>query len=174
MSLMGPGEYPAATVLSSRIGANKEKTDLVIEVRITEPYGDSITAFLHTTEAAWPYTEAKLKALGWDAEANGFDLKQLDGDTESKIAGNKIEGGITVEEETFEGKTRSRVTRIGDSNGVTRAELPFEEKERFVNQLRARLLSGKGPAPNARRAAAPKGPRAKAATEPAADDEVPW
>jgi len=95
--------------------------ELVISVYFEDALEDRITAFLHTSEAAWPYTEAKLKALGWDAAASSYDISPLGltGEEGNPLTGAKttivVEDKIWAVEKGGDGKTRRQVTQIGST-----------------------------------------------------------
>ena len=99
---------------------------------------NTITAYLATSEKAWPYTEKSLINCGWDPTFRGYLFEELNEDP-SPIAGNEVD--IVTEEEEYEGKRRMKVKWINAPGaGIERME-PAEAQS-FAERLRARLLSG--------------------------------
>lgn len=113
-----------------------QKGDLQIIVRFETAGGDSISAFLATSDAAWPYTSDKLTNMGWDPTGNGFRFEELN-QTPSPILGNQCQ--IVVVEEEFEGKTRKKVSFINPPGGMPIERMDQPEAQQFAARLRSRL-----------------------------------
>lgn len=165
MALMQKGHHAPVWVTGSVLSKSSKGNGQVV-VSFRNEAGESIDAYLACTEAAWQYTEQKLKALGWDPAENDFDLRPLNAGAASPIVGN--ETGIEVIEDSYvtesgETKKTPKVGWIGSRTGA--AGLPESEMDVFAAELRKRLIAAKGaPKPSARPAAKPA-PRSSS---------VPW
>jgi len=167
------------TVIGSSL--SEKNGELVINVYFEDSLEDRITAFLHTSEAAWPYTEAKLKACGFDPSANGYDLSPLglSGADGNPMTGNKttivVEDRVWATEKGGDGKTRRQVVQIGST---FQDKLDPDKAKDLTTKLRARLIAGREPtapaATGAKKPARRPPPPAAAASSPAADDDVPF
>jgi hypothetical protein len=168
-----PGVYEKALITGSNLQKGKSDDDPVVMVYFMAD-GETITAWLYTTLAAWPYTQKKLAACGFDPAENDFNLAALDleGDA-NPIANQHVR--IVVKEEEFEGKIRSKVAWIGPGDGMVERMAP-EEAVSFTKALRRRLMASQG-AP--KKSAPPKktspksAPAAPAQATGTADDN-PW
>jgi len=158
-------------VIVSETGLVKtQKGDMQIVVKFENAEGDSITAYLATSEAAWPYTQDKLANMGWDPVSNGFRVEDLN-ESPSPIHGNQCQ--IVVKEEEFEGKTRKKVSFINPPGGMPIERMESSEAQRFAAQLRSRLTGRPGaPArqPQPQRAAQPR----PAASQDHANEDIPF
>lgn len=150
------------TVKSTAL-ANSSKGNLQIVVEFENDAHDTISAFLATTEAAWQYTEEKLRTLGWDPAANGYRFEDLNNDP-SPIALNQVQ--IVVDEEVYDGKRVKKVKFINQPGGKVLERLAETEATYFASLLRQRLTGSTRPgvAPPARQAQAAK----------RNDDEIPF
>lgn len=139
MPLMKPGWHRVS--VTSTVLAKSSKGNMQIVVGFVNEGGEDISAYLATTEAAWPYTEEKLARLGWDAEARNYQIQELNAGKDTPIL--HVETDILVVEEMNEGKPYIKVDRIG-RGGVTEAA-PADEVTAFAATFRARVLAAKGP-----------------------------
>ena len=140
------------------------------QLAVTFEYGDDggetrfVTAYQFFTDAALPFTVEALRALGWDPEANNWDILTLD-DTEV-LKGR--EASLVLEEEEYEGKRRTKVRFINPVGGAGVERLAPEAAKAFASDLRRRLMQAAPPkAGAARRAAAPAAAPPRAAPPPA-------
>lgn len=124
-------------------GLKKAKTDNVqILIQFKDENDDTITAYLATTEKAWPYTEKKLEACGFVMADNDYDLTRLN-DPDCPIIGNT---GIpfTVKAKTgLDGNEYHEVSWIGVGGGITERMDP-EETKAFAAKLRQELIKKAG------------------------------
>jgi len=151
MALMQKGHHAPVWVTGSVLSKSSQGNGQVV-VSFRNEAGETIDAYLSCTDAAWQYTEQKLKTLGWDPAENDFDLRPLNAGEESPITGSETE--INVIEDSYNGKTSLKVGWIGPRAGA--AALPEDEMDAFAAELRKRLIASKGaPKPAARPAAKP-------------------
>lgn len=147
-------------------GLTEKNGNLQINVGFVQPEtGDTITAYLHTTDKAWPYTEEKLRNMGWDPVVYGYRFEDLNMDP-SPMQGFKAQ--IVVEAETYEGKTRHKVKFINAPGGGIQRLEPAEAQS-FAAKLRARLTGQSHLAP----ARPPRG-GGGAMQAPAGEDDIPF
>lgn len=109
-----------------------------IVVGFEDSDGNTISAYLFTSDKAWEYTAEKLKTLGWDPRENGYMFEELNADP-SPIAGNEVD--IVTEEEEYEGKRRMKVKWI-NAPGLGVERMQPAEAATFAMTLRNRLLRG--------------------------------
>jgi hypothetical protein len=126
-------------------------------VQFRDEEGNAITAYLATTEAAWPYTEKKLAACGFVMADNDFNLERLN-DADCPIIGMKGVPFTVKTEADLAGEMQHRVGWIGEGGGISERMSPDETKV-FAAQLRQRLIAGGGkattPAPTGAKKPAP-------------------
>lgn len=124
-------------VTATALAETKNGTGQIV-VGFEDNEGNSISAYLFTSDKAWEYTAEKLKVLGWDPVANGYRFEDLNLDP-SPIAGNEVD--IVTEEEQFEGKWRMKVKWI-NAPGLGVERMQPAQASSFAETLRARLLRG--------------------------------
>ena len=117
--------------------------------------GDNRTVFMFTTDAAWPFTEEKLKAIGWDGNPD-----------EMHFTAEAVE--LQCKHETYKEKTREKWDVAGGKKEWEPA--PADVKRSVMARWKA--SAGKTtPAP----VAAGSNARLKeAATTPMGDDDIPF
>lgn len=146
MALMQKGHHAPVYVQGSVLSKSSQGNGQII-ISFKNDDGDTIDAYLSCTEDAWPYTERKLKTLGFDVDANDLDIRPLNRGAESPIAG--VETEIDVKEDTYNGKTALKVDWIGPRIGAS--QMPTSDEDAFAAALRNRLIAKKGaPKPAAR------------------------
>lgn len=169
--MIGIGTHEVAV---KNTGLSKSQSGNVqIVVEFYDQADETLSAFLATTEAAWPYTEDKLRVLGWDPAQNGFRFEDLNSEP-SPIAGNQVQ--IVVDAETFDGKTRNKVKFINPPGGKAIERMAPAEAQSFAAQLRKRL-TGQTTAGVARPAAKkplPKTPAEHDGPPLGDDDQMPF
>lgn len=155
------------------LGKSPKKGTGYVAVRFKDDVGDTITAYLYTSDAALGRTVETLEALGWSVEANNGDVSTLH--ETQLLVGAKAE--IVVENEEYEGKVRPKVKWINDPNGGGRAEgMAPSDAQAFAAALRAKVYGtrlGKAPAskPAARPAARPAPSKATAPPDDQGGDD---
>lgn len=159
MALMQKGHHAPVYVIGSVLSKSSQGNGQIV-ISFKNDDGDTIDAYLSCTEAAWEWTEKKLRVLGFDVDANDLDIRPLNRGAESPLAG--VETEIDVKEDTYNGKTTLKVDWIGPRLG--QAQMPGSDEDAFAAELRRRLVARKG----APRAAAPK------TSKPAAAGNPPW
>lgn len=156
MALMKAGHHAPVYVLGSVLSKSSQGNGQIV-ISFKNEDGDTIDAYLSCTEAAWEWTERKLRTLGFDVDANDLDIRPLNRGTESPIAG--VETEIDVKEDTYNGKTTLKVDWIGPRIG--QAQMPGSDEDAFAADLRRRLVARKGapkPAPRPSGKATAAGP----------------
>ncbi len=159
MPLIGPGQHSLecnATAFNKTTGGNPQ-----VVLGFIDEHGNTINAYLSCSDAALPYTVSKLAAAGWNPEEYDFDFSNLNAEDCALVGMKEIP--VTVVEETYEGKTRPKVSWIG-SGGVTE-KMPEDEAKVAAADIRRRLIALKGSAPaaNTSRSAPPAPPEKKIA-----------
>lgn len=126
-------------------GLKKAKTGNVqILIQFKDEADNTITAYLATSEAAWPYTEKKLEACGFVMADNDYDLTKLNEPDCPIIAMADIP--FTVKAKVGpDGNTYNEVSWIGAGGGISERMDP-EDTKVFAAQLRQRLIVKNGPA----------------------------
>lgn len=166
-------------VHSTFLGKSKNTQTGYVGVVFEDDAGDTITAYLYTSDKAIGRTVETLELLGWDLQANNGDLSTLH--ETPLLHGRQSE--IVVENETYEGKTRAKVKWINGPDGGGRAEgMPANEAQAFAAALRAKVYgskAGKPPAAKvapkpAARAAVKAVPVQTAEAEQQGDDDIPF
>lgn len=172
MPMLGPGTYDVVVRNASFNG----KGDVPqLSIYFEDEMGESITWY-HSlgykkdgtfSEASFKFAADALRNLGWDAEARQYRFEEL-GAEDSPLIGRHAE--IVVQDEVYEGKTRTKVKWINDPTrprgGAERME-PDAAKS-FADRLRTSL--GKAAPP-----AKPKPPApAKPLNEGPPDDSIPF
>lgn len=181
MGTIQAGTWPVE-VDATFLGKSSKKGTGYVGVRFKDETGDTITAYLYTSDAAIARTVETLERLGWSLSASNGDLFTLH--ETNLIVGAKCE--IVVEDEEYDGKWRPKVKWINELGGGGRAEgMAAEEARSFAAALRAKVYGAKaGQAPAAGKPAqkasprpAPK-PSPKPASvppsEPEGDDDIPF
>ncbi len=158
MALMQKGHHAPVYVLGSVLSKSSQGNGQII-ISFKNDDGDTIDAYLSCSKDAWPYTERKLKTLGFDVDEHDLDIRPLNRGTESPIAG--VETEIDVKEDTYNGKTTLKVDWIGPRIGA--AQMPSSDEDAFAAALRNRLIGERG---------APKS--AARSQKPAAANGTPW
>lgn len=175
--MLGPGIYENAEITGSALQKGKGEDDPVIVVYFFAE-GESITAWLYTTPDAWPWTEKKLRACGWDPAEHDFNLAalNLDGDA-NPLKGHRVR--IECRDEEYDGKVRTKVTWIGEPEGFAE-KMPDQEAVAFTQKLRRRLMGSRGTAntpssakPPAKQAP-PKRQQPPTRATDGPTDEAPW
>ncbi len=134
MAVLAVGNHEVE-VIASALSESQQTKSQQIMVQFADANGDGITAYLACSEAAWQYTEEKLRTLGWDAPKNGYRFEELNLDP-SPLKGQRVR--ITVKEETYKGKTRAKV----DGIWPLFERMEAGEAKSFAEKLRARILNG--------------------------------
>ena len=164
--ITNPGTY-AVQIKQTALNESKNTKAMQITVTFADVVnGDTITAYLPTSEKAWPYTEEKLRACGWDPAANGYRFEELNDDP-SPIAGNDVE--IVVDLETWDNKTEPRVKFINVPGGGFK-RMESSEASSFADRLRRQLGVGSTSSQSQRRL--PRDPAPKATN--GKSDDVPF
>lgn len=124
-------------------GLKKAKTGNVqILIQFKDEADNTITAYLATTEAAWPYTEKKLEACGFVMADNDYDLTRLN-DPDCPIVGMKDIPFTVKAKQGQDGNTYNEVSWIGAGGGITERMDP-EETKIFAAKLRQSLITKAG------------------------------
>lgn len=124
---MNPGKY-VAKLLEWKLGTSSkggEQIGLLFEITAGEFAGEKITAYKSFSESAFPWTEKALKALGWD----GKDFEDFTG------LGEKT-AQIEVEKDTYEGKTKLKVSWINPIGVAMKNEMTSGQKRSFAERMR--------------------------------------
>lgn len=164
---MKPGKY-MATVVSHGIKRDEGRSP-ELWITFQNEFSEELTWFSgmgYTKDGfsakAFDYCKNALKALGWDAEENGFDFAEL-------AIGEVLKGrvaSIVVADEVYNGETRTKVKYINDPNRAVdwgtvdpKSEAAFFADLR-ANAFRAKASGGAQPAsrPAQQRPAGPSGP----------------
>lgn len=150
MGIIQAGTYELLRLNGSELHPNRKEPDLKDIFIFLEDLesGDTITDYLYTSNAAWDQVTApRLKAYGWDPEANSYAISQLNLTAEegNPLAG-KFVGPVVIKDEEFKGKTRQKVTQVGE---FVREQMSHEEAKLFEAHLRARLTGGRTTTPKA-------------------------
>ena len=138
MPLMQKGHHFVTVTGSVLSRSSTGNGQIVVSFRNED--GDSIDAFLSCTEAAWQYTEAKLRTLGYDVDEHDLDIRPLNHGPESPIVG--VETEIDVKEELYNGERKLKVDWIGPRTG--QAAMAEADEDLFAVELRKRLIAKKG------------------------------
>lgn len=136
MAGMTPGIHDPVEVTATALAVNKNTGNEQITVAFRNAEGATITAYLPCTAKAWPYTEQKLRTLGWDPVARGFAVEELNADP-SPIAG--VRAQIVINEEWFGDKAVAKVAFINPCGGGLRERMSAQDAAAFGARLRARL-----------------------------------
>lgn len=143
MAGMGPGIHDPVEVTATSLGVSKGSGNEQIAVVFRNQDGATITAYLSCTVKAWPYTEEKLRTLGWDPVAHGFAVEELNAEP-SPIVGATVQ--IVVNEEWFGDKAVAKVAFINPCGGGPRQRMAPQDAAAFGARLRARLRGQPEPA----------------------------
>lgn len=132
-------------------GQGKEQIAIMFEILEGMLQGKSITAYLSFSDAAVDYTMEKMRNCGWDSDS----LAELD-----SLGNNEVQ--IVVEDEQWQGKTRSKVKFVNKANRLTLKDAMDERAvQTFAARMRGKAVASKqkhGPQP------APK-PRAQSVAQ---------
>jgi hypothetical protein len=113
-----------------------------------------VTAYQFFTDAALPWTVEALRALGWDPEANNWDILTLDGT--DVLKGREV--ALVLEEEEYEGKRRTKVRFINALGGAGVERLAPDQAKSFASDLRRRLMQAAPPKAGGAKGGAAKKP----------------
>lgn len=139
MALMQKGHHAPVWVTGSVLSKSSQGNGQIV-ISFRNEAGETIDAYLSCTEAAWEWTEKKLRTLGFDVDENDLDIRPLNRGAESPIAG--VETEIDVKEDTYNGKTTLKVDWIGPRTG--QASMADSDEDAFAAELRKRLVARKG------------------------------
>ena len=108
--------------------SNKGTEQVAVEFRLLEGpnSGQRITAYLALTEARLPYTVKELRICGFQ----GDDLTALDG-----LKGTEVE--LVLDDDTYNGKTRTKVSFINKPGGPKEAS----DKAAVAAKWRAKIAA---------------------------------
>lgn len=134
---MEPMKYYNATVTATGLN-EKEGKSMAIVIEAQTEDGETGTAYLYCSDKAWPYTEEKLSALGWDPAQNGYRFEELNGDG-SPLIGAPCR--MRMKLEMYEGKEQRKYDIF--AGGPVRT-LDQSEARSFGDRLRAQVLGGGG------------------------------
>lgn len=170
--MIAAGYYWAAP-LSGKLTTTQTGTmQFAIEFKLLDT-DDRRTVFLFTTDAAWPYTEEKLRKLGWNGNADDM-----------AFTADRIE--LVCKHEQYNGKTREKwdVARDQAEMPVAPEDAKREVLARWKAGAGAKSASARKPdavparASTAPAQSAPPRGRATPATpktrEPAKDENTAW
>jgi hypothetical protein len=135
MSISSIGNHVGEVIATGLKKASTGNVQVLIQFRDEE--GNTITAYLATTDKAWEWTEKKLIACGWVPADNDYDLTKLN-DIDCPVIGMK-EIPFSVVEDTYEGKTNHKVDFIGEGGVGINERMSGDEVKIFAAQLRTRL-----------------------------------
>lgn len=129
---LNPGKYPARATAIQFGSSSKGTAQVAVTYEVTDgpAAGNSITWIGFFTDGTTERTIESLQNSGW----KGTDLTELDGLEGEKLfaaLGNEV--SLTIENETYEGKTRPRV------RWVNRAAQQFEMKNKLSKEGLAAL-----------------------------------
>jgi hypothetical protein len=129
---LNPGKYPARATAIQFGSSSKGTAQVAVTYEVTDGpgAGHSITWIGFFTENTTERTIESLVNSGW----KGTDLTELDGLEGEKVfaaLGNEV--SLTIENETYEGKTRPRV------RWVNKAAQQFEMKNKLSKEGLASL-----------------------------------
>jgi hypothetical protein len=150
MSVSTVGKH-TGTIIAT--GLQKASTgNIQVLIQFEDEKGDTITAYLSTTDGAMPWTEKKLAACGYVLAENDYDFARLN-DPDCPIIGMKNIPFTVEEKKGLDGEFHNRVGWIGEGGGggITERMDPNETKA-FAAQLRAKLIGKRGPAPKKEKA----------------------
>lgn len=140
-------------------GLKKAKTGNVqILIQFKDEADNTITAYLPTTEPAWPYTEKKLEACGFIMAEQDYDLTRLN-EPESPIIGMRDIPFTVKAKQGQDGNTYNEVSWIGAGGGISE-RMEQDEAKVFAAKLRQTLITKAG--------------GAKSAPKPPAKGAAPW
>lgn len=142
MAMIGAGTH-MVRVKDVAMGASPNGTEQA-SVTFVDEHDDTITWFTTLgfkrdgsfSKKAFDYAVKAFKAIGFDAEAHGFDFECLNGDVGADLRGSECE--IVVEDEEYEGKTYTRVKWVNDLSGGG-FQLDQASAGNFQKRLRAAL-----------------------------------
>jgi hypothetical protein len=160
-------------------GTGKQQLAVTFEHEDEQHRKQFVTWYGFFTDAALPWTVEALRALGWDPEANNWDILGLD--ETPLLVGREV--SLVLEEEEYEGKLRTKVRFINALGGAGVERLEPNAAKAFASDLRKRLMNVAppkatrpatgGPSPartgSPPAAASPGTPAARAATPAPAD-----
>jgi len=175
--LMSEGTHEEVTCSRSWLGESKNQNMQICVEFYDEAEDATITAYLSMSDAAWPYTEKKLAAMGFTLESADYRVGVLDQQDKSPLAGWK--GPIVVVNQPYNGKDSFKVDRIGDA-GSFQEQMDPAKIAAFEDQFRRKLIAAKGSQtgkPKTAPKAAASKPRKVAAgggAAPDEDDDVPF
>jgi hypothetical protein len=157
-------------VLSTALSISQKSGAQQIVVQFENDQQDTITAYLSCSDAAWQYTEEKLRAIGWNPVDHGYRFEELNQEP-SPCAGNQCQ--ITIQQEEYEGRKRLKVGFINPPGGLPVERMEQAEAQAFAAQLRARLL-GQPQAATSTTSKRPTVPPKRSAQSTDADGDIPF
>ncbi len=164
-----------ARAVSWALGGERGKEQIAIMFEILEGHlqGRKTTAYLSFSDAAVDYTMEKMRNCGWGSDS----LAELD-----SLGNNEVE--LVIEDEVWEGKTRSKVKFINKANRLTlKNALDDNAIAAFAARMRGKAVASKQkfgaqPAPAARKEAPAGGNGSRWGGDgdpgPEDDDSIPF
>jgi hypothetical protein len=136
-------------------GLKQAKTGNVqILIQFKDEADNTITAYLATTELAWPYTEKKLEACGFVMADYDYDLTKLNG-PDSPILGMRDIPFVVKAKPSQDGtQIYHEVSWIGAGGGITE-RMNEDDAKTFAAKLRQKLITAAGGAKPAAKKTAP-------------------
>jgi len=159
----------AATVIDAQIGVvgQNEIPCLVVSFKTNDSRFQTIAAKIFFTPAAEKQAAKSLTALGWNPEANNWNIDAL-------ISTNALIGrdaSLVVEEQEYNGNLRWEVKWINSTTGsILKKVFGSEERKALSEQIRAR----NAPAANTGRGIARPGQQAQGQTQQTNTDGLPF
>jgi hypothetical protein len=131
-NLLPEGNYTAhaSEVVLGKTQTGKPQVAVKCEIETPGFEGRSIVYYGFLTDAALAYAVDSLRAMGWE----GNDLSDLSSITPQ----NKF--SLSVEHETYEGKTRAKVKFIG-SGAIVKDVMAPDEVRLFAASLKSKIAA---------------------------------
>lgn len=164
---------PNGTYLARALGgalgktnAGKPQVAVEFEILSAEAAGEHITWYGFFSEKTEERTIKSLRLAGWRGD-DLSDLSSLGGDDAPEVA-------LVIEEETYEGKTRTKVQWVNAPGAglAMKSEMSPEEAKAFATRMKGRVaqISGPRPAPTKSRPLPPR----REEPPPVGDDDIPF
>lgn len=120
-----------------------------IAVEFTKEYTDaegnsgeeSLTWYGYFTENARQITIDALKAMGWDAAADGHDIEKLH--NTDRLLGNQCRV-VVKHEADLEGEMRPRIAFVNKSGAAVKEELPKDQISALAANIKGDLIKAFG------------------------------
>lgn len=145
----------------------KEQIAVLFEITSGPHAGKSITWFGYFTDQTVDRTLESLRHCGWDSDS----LADLDGLGENEVV-------LVVEDETYEGKTRSRVKWVNrESRLALKDQMSAAQVQAFAARMRGKTVASKqkyGAQPQPDRSRARQGSFDAPDFGPPQDDDIPF